>query len=76
LAALLGSLPLALGHGPGSELRQPLGIAIVGGLFFSQFVTLYTTPAVYLAVDRLKARRFRAKQLDREEAGLERIAGG
>ena len=76
LAALLGSLPLALGHGPGSELRQPLGIAIVGGLFFSQFVTLYTTPAVYLAVDRLKARQFRAKQLDREEAGLERITGG
>jgi len=60
MAALLGSLPLALGHGPGSELRQPLGIAIVGGLFLSQFVTLYTTPAVYLAVDRLRGRRMRA----------------
>ena len=60
MAALLGSLPLALGHGPGSELRQPLGIAIVGGLFFSQFVTLYTTPAVFLAIDGLRARRMRA----------------
>jgi hydrophobe/amphiphile efflux-1 (HAE1) family protein len=60
MAALLGSLPLALGHGAGSELRQPLGIAIVGGLFLSQFVTLYTTPAVYLAVDRLRGRRVRA----------------
>ena len=60
MAALLGALPLALGHGAGSELRQPLGIAIVGGLFLSQFVTLYTTPAVYLAVDRLRGRRVRA----------------
>jgi multidrug efflux pump subunit AcrB len=60
MAALLGSLPLALGHGPGSELRQPLGIAIVGGLFLSQFVTLYTTPAVFLAIDGLRARRIRA----------------
>ena len=53
MAALGGALPLALGTGPGSELRQPLGIAIVGGLLLSQFVTLYTTPAVYLAVDAL-----------------------
>jgi multidrug efflux pump len=59
LAALLGSLPLALGGGPGSELRRPLGVAIVGGLFLSQFVTLYTTPAVYLAIDTLRSWRSR-----------------
>jgi multidrug efflux pump len=59
LAALLGALPLALGAGIDSELRQPLGVAIVGGLFLSQFVTLYTTPTVYLAIDRLRARRSR-----------------
>jgi hydrophobe/amphiphile efflux-1 (HAE1) family protein len=54
MAALLGALPLALGTGPGHELRQPLGIAIVGGLFVSQFVTLYTTPVVYLAIDAVR----------------------
>ena len=54
LVALLSALPLALGTGADHELRQPLGIAIVGGLVFSQFVTLYTTPVVYLAVDMLR----------------------
>ena len=58
MAALFGALPLAMGSGVGSELRRPLGIAIVGGLILSQLLTLYTTPVVYLALDRL-ATRFR-----------------
>ena len=61
MAALLGALPLALQDGTGSELRRPLGIAIVGGLLLSQFLTLYTTPVIYLYLDRLGkwARRWR-----------------
>jgi hydrophobe/amphiphile efflux-1 (HAE1) family protein len=57
MAALLGALPLALGHGTGSELRQPLGVTMVGGLIFSQAMTLFTTPVVYLYLDRLANRR-------------------
>jgi multidrug efflux pump subunit AcrB len=62
MAALLGGLPLMLGHGTGSELRRPLGFAIVGGLLLSQLLTLYTTPVVYLYMDRLS--RWLSKEKD------------
>jgi multidrug efflux pump len=54
MAALLGALPLAVGGGSGSELRRPLGIAIVGGLIVSQMLTLFTTPVVYLYMERVR----------------------
>jgi multidrug efflux pump len=56
MAALLGGIPLALGRGLGSELRRPLGIAMVGGLLLSQILTLYTTPVIYVFFDRLGMR--------------------
>jgi len=62
MAALLGGLPLALGTGTGSELRRPLGISIVGGLIVSQMLTLFTTPVVYLYMDRLRSKLARPKQ--------------
>jgi multidrug efflux pump len=56
MAAMLGALPLMVGTGVGSELRHPLGVAIVGGLLVSQVLTLFTTPVIYLWFDRLAAR--------------------
>jgi multidrug efflux pump subunit AcrB len=60
LVAVLSALPLAMGTGAGHELRQPLGIAIVGGLLLSQVLTLYTTPVVYVLIDRLKHQQRRS----------------
>jgi multidrug efflux pump len=69
MAAMLGGLPLALGGGTGAELRRPLGIAIVGGLIFSQALTLFTTPVVYLAFDRLAKRLGGSTVADATHAG-------
>jgi multidrug efflux pump len=70
LAAMLAGVPLALGAGIGAELRRPLGIAIVGGLIFSQMLTLYTTPVIYLAFDRL------ASRLTRKRKGVGAVSEG
>jgi multidrug efflux pump len=74
MAAIFGALPLALGTGTGSELRRPLGITIIGGLIVSQMLTLYTTPVVYLSLDRLRIRWARSRhkapdQLPQETLG-------
>jgi multidrug efflux pump len=72
LAAFFGALPLALGHGTGSELRRPLGVAIAGGLVFSQVLTLYTTPIIYLYFDRLST-RFKTRRQQRNSSGLRTV---
>jgi multidrug efflux pump subunit AcrB len=73
MAALLGALPLMLGRGTGSELRQPLGYTMVGGLIVSQAFTLFTTPVVYLYLDRL-SNRFKARRRQRLPQALPRTA--
>jgi hypothetical protein len=72
MAALLGGIPLALGTGTGSELRRPLGIAIVGGLIVSQCLTLFTTPVIYLFFDRLRGALPRWGHAALEAGGLRR----
>ncbi len=70
MAALLGALPLALGTGTGSELRRPLGISIIGGLLVSQMLTLFTTPVVYLYLDRIKPQITRITQPEKNRIGV------
>ena len=65
LAAALGALPLAIGFGEGSELRRPLGVAIIGGLIASQVLTLLTTPVVYVLLDKLRTRTASERELTR-----------
>jgi HAE1 family hydrophobic/amphiphilic exporter-1 len=72
MAALLGSLPIALGYGAGGEARQTLGLAVVGGLLFSQLITLYLTPVVYTYMDALS--QWQASRKRRLEVAEDKLA--
>jgi multidrug efflux pump subunit AcrB len=70
LAAVLSAVPIAIGTGPGYELRQPLGVAIVGGLIVAQLFTLYTTPVIYLIMDDLRRVMQRRRRSGRADAAV------
>ncbi len=76
MAAMLGALPMALGTGTGSEIRRPLGISIVGGLILSQLLTLYTTPVIYLCMDRLRLRVGRRRKSSAQPSGDDMSTAG
>jgi multidrug efflux pump len=63
-AAMLGAIPLALAQGVGAEMRQPLGLSVLGGLVLSQWLTLYTTPIVFVGLERLRSRWFGPRHMD------------
>ena len=74
MCALLGALPIALGQGAGGEARRPLGLCVVGGLVFSQFITLYLTPVVYLYLAKVQTRLAGARPSSRPGAGQPALA--